>query len=362
MIPISDLSRIDESLKDRLSEGFRRVLDSGWFLRGSETEEFQERLASLAGVQRAIAVGNGTDALVLALTALGVRPGSRVATVANAGGYTTGATLRLGAVPMFVDVDAVTAQIDATALHALLGSSTPPDVVVMTHLYGQVGDVGRVATLCHEFDIPLVEDCAQSLGAKVDGRPAGSFGTLATASFYPTKNLGGFGDGGAVLASTEELALTIESLAQYGWGERFHVQRPGGMNSRMDEIQAMCLNLLLDEFRLRTERRREICARYSSALGSQRRLIGSMGEDFVGHLAVIVSETRDSDRDRLADEGVQTTIHYPVTDHRQAAWIDLATASLETTEFLADRIFTVPCFPEMTEDEISLVGDRLAAL
>ena len=362
MIPISDLSRIDESLKDRLSEGFRRVLDSGWFLRGSETEAFQERLASLVGVQRAIAVGNGTDALVLALTALGVQPGSRVATVANAGGYTTGAALRLGAVPMFVDVDPVTAQMDATALHTLLGSSTPPDVVVMTHLYGQVGDVGRVTSLCHEFEIPLVEDCAQSLGAKVDGRPAGSFGTLATTSFYPTKNLGGFGDGGAVLASTEELALTIESLAQYGWGERFHVQRLGGMNSRIDEVQAMCLNLLLDEFLLRTARRREICARYASALRPQRRLIGSMGEDFVGHLAVIVSETRDLDRDRLAHEGVQTAIHYPVTDHRQAAWTDLAGASLETTEFLADRIFTVPCFPEMTEDEISLVAKRLAAL
>ncbi len=362
MIPISDLSRIDESLKDRLSEGFQRVLDSGWFLRGSETAEFQDRLAFLFGVPRAVAVGNGTDALVLALTALGVRHGSRVATVANAGGYTTGAALRLGAMPVFVDVDADTAQMDPIALEALFKSPTLPDVVVMTHLYGQVGDVGRVTSLCSDFNVPLVEDCAQSLGAKVDGRPAGSFGTLATTSFYPTKNLGGFGDGGAVFASTEELASTIESLAQYGWGERFHVQRFGGMNSRMDEIQAMCLNLLLDEFSLRTERRREICARYASGLGPQRRLIGSLGDDFVGHLAVVVSETRDSDRDRLANEGVQTAIHYPVMDHRQAAWTELATASLETTEFLADRIFTVPCFPEMTEDEISLVADRLAAL
>ena len=361
-VPLSDLSRIDSATGRKLEAGFQRVLRSGWFLRGSETARFEAELVDRIGV-RAIGVANGTDALFLAMSALGVGLDSRIATVGNAGGYTSGAALRLGAIPVIIDVNVDDAQMSPESLERALGSSTPPTAVVMTHLYGQVGDVERIAALCSEADVPLVEDCAQALGASVKGRPVGTFGQLATTSFYPSKNLGAFGDGGAVFAQTDELAETVASLAQYGWGDRFHVELSGGINSRLDEIQAMVLSTLLESLTARNERRRELCRRYANALSGGRRLIGTLDERFVGHLAVMVTEQRDHDREQLRRHGVQTGIHYPVLDQFQTAWLGrIQSHSVPNSEWLSSRVLTIPCFPEMTEQEVDIVSSALAQL
>jgi dTDP-4-amino-4,6-dideoxygalactose transaminase len=362
MIPLSDLGRIDEATKRGLTAGFDRVVGSGWFLRGAETTRLEAELTRQVGA-RAICVANGTDALFLAMSALGVGRGSRVATVGNAGGYTSGAALRLGATPVIIDVSVDDAQMDPQSLERALDSPTPPDVVVMTHLYGQVGDVERVAVICSAAGVPLVEDCAQAFGASVRGQPVGSFGQLATTSFYPSKNLGAFGDGGAVFTQTDELADSVASLAQYGWGNRFHVERFGGINSRLDEIQAMVLSTLLKGLPARNERRRELCRRYADSLPEGRRLIGTLDERFVGHLAVMVTEHRDHDREHLRQHGVQTGIHYPVLDHLQAAWLGrIESHSVPNTEWLSSRVLTIPCFPEMTEQEVDIVSRALARL
>ena len=362
MIPLSDLGRIDAALKRDLISGFERVVGSGWFLHGAETIRLETELSQLVGAH-ATCVANGTDALFLAMSALGVSQGSRVVTVANAGGYASGVALRLGATPVIIDVSVDDAQMDPRSLERALDTSTPPNVVVMTHLYGQVGDVERVAALCSAAGVPLVEDCAQAFGASVGGQPAGSFGHIATTSFYPSKNLGAFGDGGAVFTQTEELAETVASLAQYGWGDRFHVERFGGINSRLDEVQAMVLSAVLEGLSARNERRREICRRYADALPGARRLIGSFDERFVGHLAVIVTEHRDHDRERLWENGVQSGIHYPVLDQLQTAWLgSIESNPVPNSEWLSSRVLTLPCFPEMTEHEIDVVSEALAQL
>lgn len=363
MIPLSDLSRLDQELRHRITSGISDVLESGWFLRGTVTDRLERRLSDWVGIQKVVTVGNGTDALVLALLSLGVGPGSRVATVANAGGYTTGATLRLGAQPVFVDVDVADAQMDPGSLEQLLHSSSPPDVVVMTHLYGQVGPVDEIVALCSHFGVPLIEDCAQALGARAGGRFAGTFGHVGTTSFYPTKNFGAMGDGGAVLTDSDVLAARVSSLAQYGWGTRFHVDQMGGLNSRLDEVQAVVLDVLLDSLAERNARRREICRRYAASLGGHRRLIGSLDERFIGHLAVVVTESRDRDRSLLEEASIQTGVHYPVPDHHQVGWQSvLETWELPRTEWLTDRVLTVPCFPELTEVEVDSICNALSSL
>jgi len=363
MIPLSDLSRLDQDLRHRIASGISGVLESGWFLRGTVTDRLERRLSDWIGIQNVVTVGNGTDALVLALLSLGVGPGSRVATMANAGGYTTGAALRLGAQPVFVDVDVLDAQMHPASLEHLLDSSSPPDVVVMTHLYGQVGPIDEIVALCSDSGVPLIEDCAQAFGARANGRFAGTFGQVGTTSFYPTKNLGAMGDGGAVLTQSDELASKVSSLAQYGWKERFHVEEVGGLNSRLDEVQAVVLDVLLDSLAERNARRREICSRYAASLTEHRRLIGSLDERFIGHLAVVVTESRDRDRSLLEDASIQTGVHYPVPDHLQVGWQSaLETRELPRTEWLTRRVLTIPCFPELTEAEVDLICAALESL
>ena len=361
-VPLNDLSRTPPGVLDDLSVSIRRVLDRGWYLKGPETKAFEAVLSSRMADRPVVTVANGTDALYLALAAVGVGGDGRVATVANAGGYTTGAVLRLGAEPVFVDVEPATAQMSPAALEAVL-SDTDVDTVVMTHLYGLVGEVERVAELCSARSIPLIEDCAQSMGAVVNGVPAGTFGDIATTSFYPTKNLGGIGDGGAVICRSTDLRQRVAELAQYGWSDRYIVSTPGGINSRLDEIQAVVLSHMERHLDRDNAIRRSIVSRYSQALGSGRQMIHADDERFIGHLAIMVTPTRDADVSALTAAGVATGVHYPIPDHRQPGWTDLLQRrEMPVTELLAERIVTLPCFPQMTEDEISTVVTALERL
>jgi dTDP-4-amino-4,6-dideoxygalactose transaminase len=310
----------------------------------------------------ATCVANGTDALFIALSSLGVTQGSKVATVANAGGYTTGAAFRLGATPVFIDVDTETAQMSAISLRNTL-IVEKISVVVLTHLYGLVGDVVEIANVCKEFNVPLIEDCAQSFGAKIGDQPAGTFGDISTFSFYPTKNLGAFGDAGAVLTQRRELAQRVQSIAQYGWGDRYSVDLENGVNSRIDEIQAAALLRQLPFIESQNLRRREIIQRYQEVLSRPRRMIMSDQTNFVGHLAILLTDTRDSDKNILGELGVATGIHYPIADYLQPAWRDRASdVTLPATENIQRQILTLPCFPAMTEAEIDQVVNALKTL
>ena len=362
-VPLNDLSRTDAATTANILRSVADIIDRGAFLKGRFTAELEQRLASRLDGRSVLAIGNGTDALYLALRALGIGNGHCVATVANAGGYTSGATLRLGASPVFVDVDRLTAQMSRDALEQLLDDQPGVAVVVLTHLYGLAGDVHAVRSLCDQRGIALIEDCAQAMGAAVDGRPVGTFGDIATLSFYPTKNLGAFGDGGAVVCATPEMRQRVAQLAQYGWGTRYEVTVPGGINSRIDEIQAAVLLEAERDLDAMNERRRAIFSRYAAALPETRYMIGDDTERFVGHLAVMVTEDRSADVARLTAAGVSTDIHYPISDHHQPGWEGMVSRSdLPNTDWLVPRILTLPCFPAMSDDEVDQVTGALASL
>ena len=218
------------------------MLASEHYILGQEVQAFEQQFADYCGVSHCVGVGNGTDALELSLRVLGVQPSDRVAIVANAGSYSSTAVLAIGATPVWVDVDPLSMTMAPEQLAAVLAGGIA--AVIVTHLYGQLADIEALLSLARMAGVPLIEDCAQSHGARRHGRVAGSFGDLGCYSFYPTKNLGALGDGGAIVTSDEGLATQLRSLRQYGWSRKYHADAAGGRNSRLDEIQAA---VLLDE-------------------------------------------------------------------------------------------------------------------
>ena len=356
-VPVNDLSRAIRHQRPELDEAVAQVLDSGWVVLGPQVTAFEEELASYVGAAHAASVANGTDALTLALAALGCGAGDRVATVANAGGYSTTAIRGLGAVPVYVDVDPATALMTPETLAPALDRGVK--VVVVTHLFGAMADVAALTALCHDRGVLVLEDCAQSIGAERDGRRSGSVGDAAAFSFYPTKNLGALGDGGAVCTSDPELDATVRSLRQYGWSSKYHISRPGGRNSRLDELQAAILRRRLPLLDEGNARRREVHARYAAVVGAEN-VFGSDDPSFVAHLAVLRVPDQEKARAALRDAGIGTDVHYPVPDHLQAVEADFEVAgTLDVTEELSRHILTVPCFPELTDDEVDRVCEVL---
>ena len=350
-VPLNDVRRHTRAMVDQLTLELERVLSRGWYILGPENDIFEQAFAAYCGVTHAISVANGTDALELALRALGVQPGQAVATVGNAGFYATTALLAIGAVPIFVDVDPETQLMSLDALRCAVDRASPQCVVV-THLYGRLADVEKIAEVCGARGIPVIEDCAQAHGAKRGNRRAGSFGAAGCFSFYPTKNLGALGDGGAVVTHDLNTANCVRSLRQYGWEDKYRVTRRQGRNSRLDEIQAAVLHAKLPYLDDWNSRRREIARRYTREISHPGvKCPTGFGDDHVAHLYVIRCENRDGLRGHLESEGIATEIHYPIPDHHQPAF-DFNSSGLPVTERLADEVLTLPCFPEMTEDEI----------
>ena len=364
-IPINDLKRASQQQGEALRAAVERVVASGWYVLGPESRAFEAEFADSLGGGHCIGVGNGTDALQLALLAVGCRPGDEVVTAANAGAYTSSAALAAGLVPRPADVDPATLLLTAETAAAQLTERTR--AVVVTHLYGLLADMSPLQALCADAGVPLVEDCAQAAGALSAQGAAGTLGDIATFSFFPTKNLGALGDGGAVVTRHAEVAERVRQLRQYGWTGKYTNSVPGGRNSRLDELQAAVLRTRLLQLPEWNARRRSIVARYAAVLpGGARRMVhadavGSTG--YVGHLAVLVTPDREADRAALAAQGIGTDVHYPVPDHRQPVLAGaLAGLRLPVSERLAGEVLTVPCFPELTEAEIDRVCAGLAAL
>lgn len=358
-VPFNDLARESARLRQQLRDVVGRVVDSGWYVLGPENEQLQLELAAYFGTDHCVTVANGTDALQLALSALGVTAADTVLTAANAGGYASTATRAVGARPVYADVDPTSLLLTSETLEQACDDlDSKPAAVVVTHLYGRSADMRSIMDWAEGRSIPVVEDCAQSVGAMHDGRRAGSFGHVATTSFYPTKNLGALGDGGAVLTSDADVAVRLRRLRQYGWEGKYRATMAHGRNSRMDELQAAVIRLKLPFVDAWNDRRRRIHKVYEEAAADRVRVVNSSGPGFVGHLAVVDVSDRASVAARFADARVRTDVHYPIPDHRQPLVANASHPKLPVTERAADRVLSLPLFPWLTDDEV----DRVAAV
>lgn len=359
-IPLNDLSRGIARDRQLLNSALDRVLDSGYVVMGPQHDAFQLALADYLGVSSVVGVASGTDALELAITVAMPAGKNTVLTAANAGGYTSTAARRTGFRVRYADIDPDSLCLSEASVADALTDEV--GVVVVTHLYGNLTDIRGIVALCHSLGIHVVEDCAQAIGARRPEGAAGSFGDLAAMSFYPTKNLGALGDAGAVVTNKPELARRVAQLRQYGWESKYRVAMAGGVNSRLDEIQAAFLLArlpLLDSF---NERRRAIVGRYvAAAEGGPLHVLSAKGPHHVAHLAVALTPRRDEVREQLMQYGVFTDIHFPVPDHRQPGF-DAEPHNLPVTERVGKEVLSLPCFPELTDDEITTVCNALGSL
>jgi dTDP-4-amino-4,6-dideoxygalactose transaminase len=356
VIALIDLSRHHAPLREELEAAMARVHDRGWYILGPEVEAFEREFAAYLGIAECVAVGNGTDALEVALRALMVGSGETVATVANAGMYATTAIRAVGAVPAYVEIDASTLEMDPAALAVV--AETMPRAIIVTHLYGRVTDVDTIAQISRAHGIPLIEDCAQAHGAKTGARCAGTNGVAGCFSFYPTKNLGALGDAGAVVTDDRELAARLRALRVYGWGAKYYCSIQGGMNSRMDELQAAVLRAKLPHLDRWNRRRREIAARYRAAISHPYIVLPPFNDDGsdVAHLYVVRVKARESLREHLKAEDIATDIHYPIPDHRQPGAGIMPQQGLTRTDRACAEVLSLPCYPELTDDEIDEVA------
>ena len=357
MIPLYSAAAVHQGLP--LADAWRRVLQRQWFILGEETQAFEAEFAAWLGVGHCIGVANGTDALELALRALQVGPGDAVLCAANAGFYASAAAAAVGASAFHADVDERSLVLTASGVRdALRRAPSAPRCVVVTHLYGQLADVQGIAVACQDAGVPWIEDCAQAHGAERAGRKAGSFADLACFSFYPTKNLGALGDGGAVATRDDALARRVRALRQYGWSAKYEVAIAGGRNSRLDELQAAVLRDKLPFLAGQNAQRRAIAHRYNLALAGLPLQLPGCGEDHACHLYVVRTPRRDALRAHLQSRGIASDVHYPIPDHRQPvrAAAD-ADVSLPVTEKACAEVLSLPCFPGLPETD----ADRVMA-
>jgi dTDP-4-amino-4,6-dideoxygalactose transaminase len=352
-VPVFSLRDVERDVD--VVAAVRRVVASHRYILGSEVARFERAFAEFCGVDQCVAVANGTDALELALRSLDVGHDARVLVVANAGHYGSTAVRAVGAVPEYVDIDPVTLTMSPLALSAALegrDAAARPAAIIVTHLYGQLADMDAIVGAASRLSIPVIEDCAQAHGAARDGIRAGAFATIGCFSFYPTKNLGAAGDGGALVTDDAALAGRVRSLRQYGWGDKYHVELPGGRNSRLDEIQAAVLNDRLPHLERWNRERRVIASTYRQELtGTPLVLPLSDGEDHVAHLYVVRAADRQRFRDDLAAQGIDTEVHYPVPDHLQRAY-DAGDQAVELPETMAAcaHVVSLPCYPGLLRD------------
>lgn len=365
IIPLNDLVRHVAPLRDALRAVAAEVIDGGHYVLGPGVHAFEVDFAAYCGVAHCIGVGNGSDALELALRAAGIGDGDGVLLAANAAMYATGAVIACNAIPLFVDVLDDAATIDPAAVQATLDAADsagtpPPRALIATHLYGRLARMDALLPICRARGITVLEDCAQAHGARdAHGTLAGGFGDVAAFSFYPTKNLGALGDGGAVLANDPGIAARTAQLRQYGWAGKYVNALPGGRNSRLDEVQARMLTVMLPRLDAWNERRREIADRYSRLIVHADITVPAVtGADYVAHLYVVHSTRRNALRAHLAAAGVHSDVHYPLPDHHQPCHAGrFDHVRLPVTERHAHTALTLPCFPELHDDEVATVID-----
>jgi dTDP-4-amino-4,6-dideoxygalactose transaminase len=357
MILMNDFKAEPAELREAMSAAAARVFASGWYVLGNEVKAFERAWAGACGTAHCLGVGNGMDAIELALRGLGIGSGDEVITTPMTAFATVLAVLRAGATPVLADIEPGSGLLSADSVRRCLSPRTR--AVLLVHLYGQMRDMPAWMSLCSDAGVHLIEDCAQAHLARWNEHPAGSLGVAGAYSFYPTKNLGAIGDGGALVTQSEAMAVRVGQLRNYGQSERY-VHPELGMNSRLDELQAALLSVRLrwiDEF---TVRRRAIAERYDAELHNPRvRLLEppQQAGAHVHHLYALLCENRAAMARHLADSGVQTLNHYPVPVHKQAPCTSLRRdpQGLPHAEAHAASCLSIPCHPQMSDADVTTV-------
>ncbi len=369
-VPQADPGAEYRALKVSIDAAVERALASGQYVLATEGAAFEREFAAWLGVSYAVGCASGTDALTLALRALGIGRDGSVVTVSHTAVAVAAAIELAGATPILLDIEHDYYTIDPGELAAVLEqppSGLPPiRAVIPVHLYGQVADLEAISDICARHDIAVVEDCSQAHGATWRRRRAGTFGAVAAFSLYPTKNLGALGDAGVLGTSDPCLAARLTRLRQYGWRDRNHSEE-GGMNSRLDELQAAILRAKLPYLDARNRRRQAIASAYDAALSAGRLSAPARrpGAGHVYHQYVIRALDRPAFQARLREAGISTAVHYPVPIHRQPAYsgrVALGPSACRVTEIAASQIVSLPIFPELTDSQVEHVCAALRRL
>lgn len=357
MIPFLQLTPGEDAAAVR--EAIDRVIARGWFVLGPELDAFEQEFAGACASGHAVGVGTGTDALAIGLRALGIGPGDEVITAPVSAAYSALAIMMVGARPVFADIDPDRLTLDPRAAAAAV---TPKTAAIMpVHLYGQAADMPAIADVATRHNLAIVEDCCQAHLATCAGRPVGSFGTVAAYSFYPTKNLGALGDGGALTTSDPAIAAHAKRLRNGGQTDRYH-HREFGVNSRLDELQAAVLRARLPRLAAWTERRRILARAYRTELAGAPGLVVPPERDpgHVYHLFPVRSADRTAVQARLRAAGVETLIHYPVPLPRQPAVASQAPAECPVATRVCDEVFSLPLYPALPLDAIQKIAAVLS--
>lgn len=363
LIQTTDLAANLRAHAAPIREAIERVLESGWYILGREVAAFEEEFATYCGVGYGVGVASGTDAVALALKGCGVQPDDEVITVSHTAVATVAAIEQIGAIPVFVDIDPISRCMQPDLIVSLISQKTR--AIVPVHIYGQPADMLKIMQIAQSHGLKVVEDCAQAHGAALAGKKVGSFGDAAAFSFYPTKNLGALGDGGAIVTNSPDIHRRCRVLREYGWEQRY-ISSVAGVNSRLDELQAAILRVKLPYLDAENKRRREIAAIYSQAL----QLSGITppaavdSTEHAMHLYVVECEQRERLEQYLKEEGIATARHYPAAVHQQPAYAARIRGSnaLPTTERLYDRIVSLPMHPNLDEGQVERICRVLTGL
>ncbi len=359
-IPFGDLKRHYAEIKPRIDDAVLRVLESGWYILGKELEHFEKEFADYTSASFAIGVGSGTEALHLALVAAGVEPGDEVITVANTAVPTLSAISFAQGIPVFVEIDPDSYCMDASRIEAAITPKTK--AIVPVHLYGHACDMPFIMEIAEKHNLKVIEDCAQAHGARVGDQMVGTFGDFGCFSFYPSKNLGAFGDAGMVTTNNAANADAIVKLRNYGQSKRYYHDSIG-FNSRLDELQAAILSTQLEFLPAWTTRRREIARLFYKNISNKNIYLPRVkdGVEHVYHLFVIRHPRRDELRLHLEEHGIGSQIHYPVPCHLQQAYefLGVPKGRLPITENYAQTVLSLPNYPELTDNEILYICDVL---
>lgn len=356
-IPLVDLHAQYLTIKNEIDEAIARVINHSAFIGGEDLRQFEKEFASYCEVKACVGVGNGTDALYLALRALDIGAGDEVITVAHTFIATAEVVTLAGARPVFVDIKEDTMVMDPDVLEAAITSRTR--AIVPVHLYGQPCEMDRIMEIARRHGLKVIEDAAQAHGARWQGKRAGSMADVACFSFFPGKNLGAYGDGGAVVSQDETLIQRIRMLANHGRTDKY-LHESEGVNSRLDGLNAAILRVKLRHLDAWNEARRRHAQQYTEILrrsGAILPIVNSSAES-VWHLFVLRVRDRDSVQIKLQKQGIAAGIHYPVPLHRQPAYdyLGVPEGSLPVTERVAAHVLSLPMYPELTQEQINLIG------
>jgi dTDP-4-amino-4,6-dideoxygalactose transaminase len=354
-IPFLELHLAEDA--DEIKAAMARVIDSGRYVLGPEVEAFESEFAGASGAAHAIGTGNGTDAIAVILRALGIGPGDEVITTPLSAAYTALAIAMIGARPVFADIDDERLTLDAAAAERAITPRTK--ALLPVHLYGQPADMNALAALAATRGLALVEDCCQAHLATCAGKPVGTFGDAGAFSFYPTKNLGALGDGGAIITNSAALADRMKRIRNGGQTDRYH-HAELGVNSRLDEMQAAILRARLRRLGPRTERRRALASEYRTRLaGAPVRVPLEIDRGHVYHLFPVRTKRRSALQAHLRSAGIETLVHYPVAISRQPAFRAANPAACAVAETAADEVLSLPLHPALALEDLARVADAV---